>query len=320
MTHAENVNQAIDLLRRGVPVAFPTETVYGLGAIATDEDAVRVVFGMKGRPSNNPLIVHVPSIETAEGLTDTWDDRCKRLSQVFWPGPLTLVVPRAPSIPDAVTAGLSTVGLRCPDHPVALELLTVLGEPLVGPSANRSGAVSPTTADHVRAGFGEDAPFVLDGGPCRTGIESTVLDCSGETPRVLRPGVIGHDAISEALGTEVKAWAAGARAEIVASPGLLGPHYRPDAPVLLIDPDAIGAEHKTVFLLRTAERPEKGWAIRLPEDPEGYAAELYAALRLADRFSPARILIERPPTDDPDPKLAAIWRAVNERLSRAAAG
>lgn len=320
MARRAEVTEAVRRLRAGECVAFPTETVYGLGAIATDAAAVAGVFDRKGRPAHNPLIVHVDSAEMASRVAAGWDDRCAKLAAAFWPGPLSIVTRRDASIPDVVTGGLDTVAVRCPDHPLTLALIGELGEPIVGPSANPSGSLSPTSAAHVAAAFDPDPPFILDGGPCRAGIESTVVDCSRERVRILRPGVIGHDEIGEAIGAEVDPWAEPEAGEPAASPGLIGPHYKPRASVELIDADDIEPAPGVVYLLRTADRPVEGWAVRMPEDAEGYAAELYAALRVADGFGPLTIRVERPPEHDPDPKIAAIWRAITERLGRAASG
>jgi len=320
MARKAEVTEAVRRLRAGGCVAFPTETVYGLGAIATDVKAVAGVFERKGRPASNPLIVHVDSAEMASRVAAGWDERCAKLAAAFWPGPLSIVARRDRSIPDIVTGGLGTVAVRCPDHPLTLALIGQLGAPIVGPSANPSGSLSPTTAAHVAASFDPDPPFILDGGPCRAGIESTVVDCSKDEVRILRPGVIGHNEISEAIGVEVDPWAEPEAGEPAASPGLIGPHYKPRASVELVDAGDIGPAPGVVFLLRTAERPAEGWAVRMPEDAEGYAAEFYAALRLADGFGPLTIRVERPPESDADPRIAAIWRAITERLSRAASG
>ena len=178
------IQQGAELLRRGELVAFPTETVYGLGADATNQTAVRKIFAAKGRPSTNPLIVHIADAAIAQRYASAWDERAEKLAMHFWPGPLTLVLPKSAEIVDEVTAGLPSVGLRVPDHPLALELLRAFGGAVAAPSANRSNRISPTLADHVRQEFGDAIPLIIDGGPCRVGIESTVLDLTGE-PRIL---------------------------------------------------------------------------------------------------------------------------------------
>jgi len=194
------IQDAADLLRRGGLVAFPTETVYGLGADATNAEAVARIFAVKGRPATNPLIVHVADLETAKRYAATWSDAAQTLAAVWWPGPLTLVVPKTPEIVDAVSAGRPTVALRVPDHPVALELLRAFGGPVAAPSANRSTHVSPTTADHVRQELGDEVDIILDGGPCSVGIESTVLDLTGDRPVILRPGGVTRQKIEAIVG------------------------------------------------------------------------------------------------------------------------
>src|SRR5438105_4505328 len=185
---ANEIEAAADALRRGRLVAFPTETVYGLGANALDPEAVARIYAVKGRPPTSPLIVHVASVEMAKSLIATWPEAADRMARRFWPGPLTLVLPKQPTIPSIVTAGLSTVGLRMPSHPMALALIKAAGVPLAAPSANRFTQLSPTTADHVRQSLGSDVDLILDGGPCEVGIESTVVSLAGPQPVLLRPG------------------------------------------------------------------------------------------------------------------------------------
>lgn len=321
----ETIRACVERLRSGGLVAFPTETVYGLGAIATNEEAVRRVFALKGRPAQNPLIVHVDGEETARRYVRRWPERAQRLAEAFWPGPLTLVLDRSDLVPDLVTGGGETVGVRCPDHPLTLALLEAVGEGLVGPSANLSGGVSPTTAEHVRDAFGEDEVLTLDGGPCRAGIESTVLDLTTTPARVLRPGVIGRAQLAGALGERVEARAGGADGA-VRSPGLLGPHYAPKARTrlfstaeelegLLRTPGAGG-----VVVIAHGAIGEQGGAqvLRLPAGAAGYASRIYAALREADAMRPGLIAVERPPIGAEDEAERAIWEAVLERLTRAA--
>ncbi len=241
-TH-DQISRAAARLRAGGVVAFPTETVYGLGADALREEAVARVFALKGRPPTNPLIVHVLDEAMARSVCSRWPAGAARLARAHWPGPLTIVVPRAEHVPRVVTSGGETVAVRCPDHPVALALLEAFGGALVGPSANRSGMVSPTTADHVRESFGEDDALTLDGGACRVGIESTVVSLAGARPVVLRPGAISPEMLALALGEDVVAGALrepGARADPgapLASPGMLPSHYAPRAPALLATRD-----------------------------------------------------------------------------------
>lgn len=317
----EEIALAVVRLRAGGVVAFPTETVYGLGADALNPTAIDRVFALKGRPAHNPLIVHVRDETMARTVVDQWPDAAARLAAVFWPGPLTIVLPRAPQLPAAITAGGPTVGIRCPGHHVTLALLTALGRPLVGPSANPSGGVSPTTAEHVRASFTPEEVYVLDGGPCRGGIESTVLSLAGSQPRILRPGLISAEEIEIVLGQAVadpkqSPPSPGARLE---SPGQLAVHYAPRSPAVLFDPHewpslAAAARGPIMVLGRTMTAIENPHAlIRMPAEAGPYAARLYAALREADAALPSLIAIERPPATGP------IWDAIADRLARATA-
>ena len=224
------IDRAAELLRQGRLVAFPTETVYGLGADATQAGAVRRIFAAKGRPSTNPLIVHVADAFFARQYTTHWSELAEALAAVFWPGPLTLVLPKHPSIVDEVSAGLHTVGLRVPDHPFALELLHAFGGPVAAPSANRSNQVSPTTADHVRTELGERVDLILDGGPCTVGIESTVLDLTGKTPTILRPGGVSRAQLQAVLGQVDERSGVVAVDEAAIAPGQHATHYAPRTP------------------------------------------------------------------------------------------
>ncbi len=313
----EEIARGVERLRAGGLVAFPTETVYGLGANAFDADAVARVFAIKGRPVHNPLIVHVSGVEMARRATTEWPAEADRLARTFWPGPLSLVLPRSPAIPAIVTGGGPNVGVRCPDHPLTLALIEAFGSPLVGPSANRSGRVSPTTADHVRAEFAAEEVLVLDGGPCRAGLESTVLSLVGP-PRVLRLGVIGAAEIGRVLGREVSLGEESAdRPE---SPGMLASHYAPRATVRIASAQEIARAApggRWAAIMHSADAPAPGAHVeRLPDDARGYAAALYAALRRADDAGATLILVERPPAGDPD---ADLWLAVHDRLARASA-
>lgn len=316
------LSEAVRRLRSGGVVAFPTETVYGLGACAFDAAAVRRVFEIKGRPANNPLIVHVADEVTARAVAGEWPEAAHRLAQAFWPGPLTLVLPRSPRLPIEVTGGAASVAVRCPDHPVALALLRALGEPVVGPSANLSGAVSPTTASHVRESFSEADVPVLDGGACRVGIESTVLSLCGATPVVLRPGAIGADEIGRVLGRDVGlAGVSGAGVhDAMGSPGRLGPHYRPRAAVVVVEGAAASglvAERGDV-VLTASPRAGEGREVAMPHDAAGFAARLYAALREADAWGATRIIVVLPDPADRPQLERALWSAVRERVVRAA--
>ncbi|MFG0259613.1 MAG: L-threonylcarbamoyladenylate synthase [Phycisphaerales bacterium JB041] len=321
----EDIALAVDRLRTKRPVAFPTETVYGLGAIALDSEAVAAVFRIKQRPSTNPLIVHVVDEAMARRLCADWPARAATLAADFWPGPLTLVVPRSTDVPDLVTAGGPTVAVRSPRHPLTLALLEALSEPLVGPSANRSGHVSPTCAAHVRESFSDDEVFVLDGGPCTGGIESTVVDVSGERALVLRPGLISADQIAASLEEPVEPGGVDqGHQQPARSPGQVGPHYAPRAPARLIDGADLdrvlaGLEPGAAAMVLT-QAPERvsppHRAIAMPADGAGYAARLYAALRDADATRPAVVLIVRPWSSEPP---AGVWAAIADRVRRATA-
>jgi L-threonylcarbamoyladenylate synthase len=286
-----SIEQAAALIREGKLVAFPTETVYGLGANALNAAAVERIFAAKGRPRTSPLIVHVASVEMARELAAEWPEAAEKLARRYWPGPLTLVLPKRAHVPDVVTAGLGTVGLRMPAHEVALELIRAAGVPIAAPSANRFTELSPSAAGHVPEGI---ADAVLDGGPARVGIESTVLSLAGEAT-LLRPGTIPLPEI-EAIVGRVKV--VGSMAGAHASPGMHERHYRPATPVYLVSAgDAL---------------PQgRGVLLRLSHDPSEYAAALYAELHRADGEGWEWIAVERPP-DTPE------WAGVLDRLQRAA--
>ncbi|HBS28095.1 MAG TPA: threonylcarbamoyl-AMP synthase [Phycisphaerales bacterium] len=316
-----SIARAVDRLRAGGLVAFPTETVYGLGADARDEHAVRRVFEAKGRPARNPLIVHVDSEAMARSIAGAWPPGASALARRFWPGPLTIVVPRGPTVPLIVTGGGETVALRCPDHPVALALIRAFGGPIVGPSANPSGAVSPTTSARVRGAFPADQVLVLEGGPCRAGIESTVVSLVDRPARVLRRGAIAPEDIAAALGGAVDEGPAPVPCpeSPLPAPGLLDRHYAPRAPARLVEPGGLhallGAHRGATVVVLTRDGslvvapPHR--VIRMPPDAPGYAARLYEALHEADDLRPALIAIQRP--DDQGP----LWDAVRDRLRRA---
>jgi L-threonylcarbamoyladenylate synthase len=323
-TTIPDISAAIERLRAGGVVAFPTETVYGLGADALNESAVRRVFALKGRPSNNPLIVHVSGPEMAAKLVREWTPDADALARMYWPGPLTMVLPRAASgaeklrVPDVVTGGGETVAVRCPDHPVALALLFGLGSPLVGPSANPSGTVSPTMAAHVSEAFKPEDVLVLEGGPCRAGIESTVVDLSSTRARVLRPGLIGAGEIAAVLGRPVEERGVQVSPDAaMPSPGMMARHYAPRTPARLFGSSELagllaGAAGPCVVI--AFERlpvipPHK--LMLMPSDAQDYAHLLYATLREADARAPRLILIQRPASAD------GAWGAILDRLMRA---
>ena len=335
LPQAHDLERAVARLRAGGVVAFPTETVYGLGADALNEAAVARVFALKGRPANNPLIVHVSGPEMARCVVSSWPQAAERLACAFWPGPLTLVLPRADRVPATVAAGGETVAVRSPDHPTAAALLMLFGGPLVGPSANPSGRVSPTRAAHVREAFTDSEALVLDGGACGTGIESTVISLVSRPFRVLRRGVIGADAIAEALGEDVLDGSGDPHAALhpdspLASPGLLPSHYAPHTRAVLFDSWELIEElfedgDRIAALAYTVAAEERGWSdrgctlLRMPVEAHAYAARLYAALREADAAGAQIIAIERPPVEGPDGQSTAIWRAIADRLARATA-
>jgi L-threonylcarbamoyladenylate synthase len=315
----DSIRLAVHRLREGGVVAFPTETVYGLGADAFNPDAVRRVFELKGRPSNNPLIVHVSGPDMARRVVAQWTPDADRLARAFWPGPLSIILPKAADIPATVTAGGPNVAVRCPNHPTALALLFELDTALVGPSANLSGAVSPTSADHVRAAFPDADLLVLDGGPCSGGIESTVLSLADPAgSRILRPGLIGPDELAGVLARPVIGTPyAGPLRDTLPSPGLLERHYAPGTPAHMFHssdwPGVLLAHPGPLVILTHASRrvPEPHALVRMPADAHEYAAVLYAALREADALGVTAMLIEEPPTDGP------VWHAIADRLRRA---
>ncbi len=306
--------------------------MYGLGADAFSAPAVRRVFELKGRPAHNPLIVHVTGRDMAARVSGQWNADAEALARAFWPGPLSIVVPRGPGLPDEVTAGGPTVAVRSPDHPMALALLFEFGGPLVGPSANVSGRVSPTTAEHVRQAFSEEDVLVLDGGPCTTGIESTVVLVDGEHARVLRPGVIGAGELARVLKKPVEPArsapgrttdTASVQREPLQSPGLLDSHYAPVCDAVLFEaPDyerLLASSRDVVAILTHHDRsaPEPHRIFRMPAEAHRYAAELYSTLRAADEIHPSLIAVERPPSADPINPDAEVWAAIMDRLQRA---
>jgi L-threonylcarbamoyladenylate synthase len=314
-----DIARAVEVLRSGGLVAFPTETVYGLGADATDPAAVERVFAVKGRPARHPLIVHLASADHLDAWALDVPPHARVLADAFWPGPLTLLLQRSSLVPDAVTGGRDTVGLRVPDHPVALALLTAFDGGLAAPSANRFGRVSPTTADHVRADLGADVDLVLDGGPCRVGVESTIVDLTGDEPEVLRPGGVSFERLEDVLGQPVGLWLGDRE---VGAPGTLATHYAPLAHVEVVELEAVVAraatllaEGRSVGVLAPAglpDLPDAAVELEPAGDGEGYARLLYARLRQADRLG-LDTLLAVPPT------AVGVGVAVRDRLARAAA-
>jgi L-threonylcarbamoyladenylate synthase len=341
------IDRAAAVLRAGGLVAFPTETVYGLGAHALDPQAAARIFAAKGRPARNPLIVHVATVDMARRLARRWTPLAEHLAARFWPGPLTLVVEKTADVPDVVTAGGPTVGLRLPAHPVARALLAAAQVPIAAPSANRSNRISPTTADHVARQLAGRIELLLDAGPTSGGLESTVVDVTGPVPRVLRPGPITAEQVADCLsalgGTALSSFgddpahavlaegphpdeppdpSPAASAAPLRAPGQLPRHYAPLVPLELA-----AAADVLARLARLAESGTRiGWLdygqrrdpapavmrIELPEDPRGYARRLYAALHELEAADVGRIVVTLPPS-------GPAWRAVHDRLRRAAA-
>jgi L-threonylcarbamoyladenylate synthase len=306
---AEGLRRAVEILRDSSVVAFPTETVYGLGADAFSAAAIAEVYRLKNRPSWNPLIVHVPTVAAARELAGDWPAVADDLAARFWPGPLTLVVRRSPRLNDVGRTPAGTVAIRVPAHPVALQLLEAVALPLAAPSANRSQGISPTTAQHVLQGL-PDVPLVLDGGPSGWGIESTVLDLTASPPRLLRPGALPLRVLREVTGA-IALPGDVTDGAVRSSPGMSRRHYAPRAKVIIsgdLDPSGVD---EPVGLLTYTDRPGTHVEL-LSADPREYAADLYAALHRLDDAKVATILVQEPPaTED--------WLAVRDRLTRAAA-
>jgi L-threonylcarbamoyladenylate synthase len=308
---SSDIAKAVEILKAGGLVAFPTETVYGLGADATNPAAIKRIFETKGRPSTNPLIVHVADIATAKKFAASWPKAAQMLAEKFWPGSLTLVLPKSPTIVPQVTANKQTVGLRAPNHPLALDLLRKFNGPLAAPSANRSTRISPTTAQHVCDELGDKVDLILDGGPCTVGIESTVLDLTASTPTILRPGAITAHQIEEVIGPITIRTATIDPNTPASSPGQHAVHYSPRAA-------AYRFEQQDFASIRSASTPSTAvlalhpipGAIQMPTTPEAYARILYSTLRDLDSQNIETIFIEMPP-DEPQ------WLAVRDRLLRA---
>lgn len=319
MAVSPDARAAAARLAHGEVIAFPTETVYGLGADATNPTAVKRIFALKGRPSDHPLIGHFADPASLAEWATFVPSAARDLAQRFWPGPLTMILRKSPRVPPEVTGGQDTVGLRCPSHPVARELLAEfarVGSGLVAaPSANRFGHVSPTTAAHVRAEFGDAIP-VVEGGACDVGLESTIVDLSRGRPVLLRPGGIARADIAATLGVPLlDRDAAAPRAS-----GTLQAHYAPSTPLRLLDASAFEAalaeaqgDVAAMGLGRAAPRKAIALWIAGPLDPARYGHDLYANLRALDASGARAIVVEAPPRTPP-------WEAVNDRLARAAAG
>ena len=314
------VDQAAAHIRAGGLVAFPTETVYGLGADASNDAAVAKIFAAKGRPADHPLIVHLASSAQVSDYASSVPPFAERLVKAFWPGPLTLILPRKPGAAAAAAGGQNSIGLRCPAHPLALEFLRASGTGVAGPSANKFGRVSPTTAQHVADEFG-DAMLVLDGGPCKVGIESSIVDCTRSQPVLLRPGVLTRAQLSAACGQTVLSADEAADDQTPRAPGTLESHYAPNAKVRLMDAKAIqtaldllgaDAAHIAIYA-RAIVRIKSSQVLyrRMPDDALATAEQLFAVLRDFDAQGVKLIWIEPVPG-------AADWDGVRDRLARAA--
>lgn len=315
-----SIREAADLLRRGGLVAFPTETVYGLGANALDAAAVARIYEAKGRPAYNPLIVHVVDRNAADRVVERWSNAAERLAEAFWPGPLTLVLPKKSVVPDSVTAGLPTVAVRVPSHPVAHALLAAADLPVAAPSANRSMMLSPTTAAHVARSLGPEVDLLLDAGPTPVGIESTVIDLTRDAPMLLRPGMISLTRLESVLGGPVAEVDAGRNGEAPrASPGMLDRHYAPRAELVLAPYERtrsliieMAAAGRRVGALLIGPAPAHGVIVQqMPSTADEYAARLFDALHQLDDAGVDIIVAERVPQ-------APEWAGVRDRLERAA--
>jgi L-threonylcarbamoyladenylate synthase len=311
----EHIEQAARILRNGGLVAFPTETVYGLGADASNPVALKKIFAAKGRPADHPVIVHIAGMSELKNWVAEVPRAAWLLAEKFWPGPLTMVLKRAPHVSDLVSGGQNSIGLRVPAHPVAQRLLRAFGGGIAAPSANKFGRLSPTAAEHVRQELGSAVEMVLDGGDCEVGIESTIVDLTRETPAILRPGRVSAQQISDALLAQLGE--NGLDRPRVS--GSLASHYAPRLPLKLVHPDQLESyvrEHAgtAIAILARRGRPRESkaalWQVA-PELPEDYARQLYAALRRLDDSGCRIIVVEEPP-------LLPEWVAVRDRLARAA--
>jgi L-threonylcarbamoyladenylate synthase len=317
----EAIRAAAEIIRRGDLVAFPTETVYGLGANALDAGAVAKIFAAKGRPSFNPLIVHVGSVAQARELTTEWTAAAAKVAAAFWPGPLTIVLPKKPHVPDIVSAGLATVALRLPSHPVARLLLEQAGVPIAAPSANRSTELSPTRAEHVAKSLGDRVELILDGGLTEVGLESTVVDLTGETAVILRPGRVSLEELNAVVAT-VRSGEQPLEGEARSSPGMMERHYAPQARLELFDRDDLERLQRHIdsatergalvgVVLREELPVRAPRLVRLPDSADSFGRLLYETLHTLDDAGCAMLFVQRPPA-------GSEWDAVRDRLQRAA--
>jgi L-threonylcarbamoyladenylate synthase len=312
-SQARTIEAATHALMAGGLVAIPTETVYGLAGDASNEIAVAQIFALKGRPSTRPLIVHIASADQLEHWASTVPDYAQQWAKTFWPGPLTLILPKQPWVLDAVTGGQHTVALRVPNHPLTLALLQRFGGGLAAPSANRYGRISPTCPDHVRAEFTDHAPLILEGGSCPVGIESTIVSCLDNEPKVLRPGAITAQELADSAGIPV---GYGDTEAGIVVPGQVASHYAPVTRTCLVSRDQLGSaagDYDNIGFMGFSAPPfATSHQVLLEKNPQAAAQQFYAGLRALDAAGVERIIIEAPPEDLP-------WLALWDRLRRATA-
>lgn len=325
-----DVTRAVDILRKGGVVALPTETVYGLGADASNSEAVAKVFALKNRPVDHPLIVHISGVDKLPQWADEIPASAQVLASRFWPGPLTMIFKRAPSVLDAVTGGQDTIGLRVPNHPLTLQVLAEFGGGVAAPSANRFGKISPTRAEHVAEEFGDRVDYILDGGPCEVGLESTIVDLTAERPRILRLGAVTAEDIDSALGHAGYTEGGGRTSREgepspPKTPGSLVAHYAPETPMCLVASGELATRAlelaslgRSVGVIARKPAPSAEiaaqcrWVMISPEAAE-YGRLLYATMRKLDQMRCDVILVEAPPA-------LKEWEAIADRLTRAASG
>ncbi|MCX7105803.1 MAG: L-threonylcarbamoyladenylate synthase [Methylococcales bacterium] len=311
------IKHAVHLLRQGRLVAFPTETVYGLGADASNSDAIKRIFQAKGRPANHPLIVHISSTDKLDDWAVDIPDMARILATHFWPGPLAMILSKQANVPLEVTGGQQTVALRVPNHPVALSLLKAFDGGIAAPSANRFCRISPTQSAHVREELGDNVDFILEGGSCQVGVESTIIDLSGDKPKLLRLGHITQVEIETVLNTQL---IVNSRQGEIRAPGMMAVHYAPTTSAQLYPSDSFPniveefcRQYKKIGLLAYNQQLKANSQISIiymPEKAETYAQNLYASLRELDNLKLDIILIEQPPQSE-------LWRAINDRLLKA---
>jgi L-threonylcarbamoyladenylate synthase len=313
-----NIEEAAKALRDGLLVAFPTETVYGLGASATNPEALRRLYAAKGRPADHPVIVHLADVNQIDAWASNVPDAARRIANALWPGPLTLILPRSTRALDAVTGGQNSVGIRIPNHPVAQALLKAFQDGVAAPSANKFGRLSPTSAGDVAGDFADEVSIIIDGGPCDVGIESTIVDFSGDQPRILRPGMVLPEQIEHIAGVSLKAPVQAAAVKTVTrAPGGLPSHYAPNTPLRIVRSEHLLQELEALrsagvsacVLSFQGPIPEVRW-ITMPPNANRYAQQLYSSLRKLDSEKAEVILVESVPT-------SSEWAGVADRLQRA---